>query len=1045
MNPVSFSIKKPVTVLVGVILVVMFGIIGLQRMPYQLSPTVTEPEITVTTTWRGATPYEIERDIIEEQEKVLKGIPNLVEMESEAFNGLGTVTLRFAIGTDTDDALLRVSNKLNEVQAYPEAVDRPVISATGSATSPVIWLIMKTEEGNPREIDTYRTFFENEVRQHLERIDGVADLFIGGGREEELHVVVRPERLAAYGLTINDVVNALRMENANVSAGVMGVGRRDFRIRTTAEFRSPEDVESVVLRSTGQKRVFLGDLAEVMSGYEKKTTAMLHNGENGMAVGIMPEPGTNILDMTNRAYEVVQWLNEEKMRPQNIYIEWVYDQRPYINEAINLIKQNIAIGAVLATLVLLIFLRSVRSAGVVMTAIPISIIGTFVSMQLLGRNLNVVSLAGIAFAVGMLVDSAIVVMENIDRHRKMGKSPYDAAYDGTTEVWGAILASMLTTVAVFLPVVFLEEEAGQLFRDIAIAVVSAITLSLFVSISVIPMSTRQVFKLTKGKVKEGKGLADLFRPLVNLGVKAADWITSMVGRAIASTWSRLVTVVSLTAIAVVIFYVLFPKMEYLPQGNRNLVISILIPPPGLSYEERRTIGENFMRGAEPHFGKEHEGLPGIDNMFYVGADRIMISGAISTARDRAGELIPLFNRLIFSNPGMFGVSQQAGIFQTRLGRGRTVEVDISGSDLDSVIRAAGMMFGKLREVIPDAQVRPVPSIEVLFPEIRIVPDRDRLRANNMSAQDLGVAVDVLMDGRDIGDYKREGKKKIDLVLMSSEEEIGTPEELFSSLIATPKGDVVPVSSLGSLERTTGITQIRHLERNRTVTLQVTPSFEMPLQAAIEKIDGEIITPMKEAGMLAGLGVRMSGAADKLTVTRKALQWNFVLAAVIAYLLMAALFGNFIYPLVIMFSVPLAAAGGILGLNVLNIFADTPTPMDIVTMLGFVILIGVVVNNAILIVHQSLNNVRYHGMEYRDAVVEATRVRLRPIYMSATTSIFGMLPLVIFPGAGSELYRGLGSVILGGIAVSTVFTVFVVPSLLMFVIPMEGRRKGEAEE
>ncbi len=220
---------------------------------------------------------------------------------------------------------------------------------------------------------------------------------------------------------------------------------------------------------------------------------------------------------------------------------------------------------------------------------------------------------------------------------------------------------------------------------------------------------------------------------------------------------------------------------------------------------------------------------------------------------------------------------------------------------------------------------------------------------------------------------------------------------------------------------------------------------MPLQAAIEKIDGEIITPMKEAGMLAGLGVRMSGAADKLTVTRKALQWNFVLAAVIAYLLMAALFGNFIYPLVIMFSVPLAAAGGILGLNVLNIFADTPTPMDIVTMLGFVILIGVVVNNAILIVHQSLNNVRYHGMEYRDAVVEATRVRLRPIYMSATTSIFGMLPLVIFPGAGSELYRGLGSVILGGIAVSTVFTVFVVPSLLMFVIPMEGRRKGEAEE
>lgn len=1036
MDIVSYSIKKPVTVLVGIILVVLFGIIGLLRMPYQLSPTVTEPEITVTTTWRGATPYEIERDVIEEQEKVLKGIPGLIEMESDSLNGQGTVTLRFSIGTDVDDALLRVSNKLNEVKVYPEDVDRPIISATGSATSPVIWMIMKTEEDNPRGIDTYRTFFEDEIRQHLERVEGVADLFIGGGREEELHVVVSPERLAAYGLTINDMINALRAENANVSAGVMGVGRRDFRIRTTAEFKSPEDIENVVLRSTGQKRILLKDVAEVRHGYAKKTTAMIHNGEDGIAVGIMPEPGTNILEMTDRVHDAVQWLNAEKMRPSGIYFDWVYDQRPYINEAIGLIRQNILIGAIFATVVLLLFLRSIRSTGIVMTAIPISIIGTFIFMSLMGRNLNVVSLAGIAFAVGMLVDSAIVVIENIDRHRKMGKSAFDAAYDGTTEVWGAILASTLTTVAVFLPVVFLEEEAGQLFRDIAIAVVAAITFSLFVSISVIPMFSRQIFGLTKKKKKAGEGL------FVGFGTKAVDAITGLVAFAIASWRSRLITVVSLTVVAIAISYALFPKMEYLPQGNRNLVISILVPPPGLSYEERKEIGENFMRGSEPYMKKDYEGLPGIKNMFYVGSEGIMLSGAISIHRDRAGELISLFNRLIFSTPGMFGISTQAGIFQTRLGRGRTVEVNISGSDLNGVVRSAGMMFGKIREIMPNAQVRPVPSIEMLFPEVRIVPDRDRLKASGMSAQDLGVAVDVLMDGRDIGDFKQEGRKKIDLVLLTSEERINTPEALYSSLVATPRGDVVPVSSLASLERTTGITQIRHLERNRTVTLEVTPPFDIPLQSATEMIDGEVIKPMKEAGMLRDISVGLSGAADKLTETREALQWNFVLAALIAYLLMAALFGNFIYPLVIMFSVPLAAAGGFMGLSLLNVFVASP--MDILTMLGFVILIGVVVNNAILIVHQSLNNVRLHGMEYRDAVLEATRVRLRPIYMSASTSIFGMLPLVLFPGAGSELYRGLGSVILGGIAVSTVFTVFVVPSLLMFAIRMEKRKKVEAE-
>jgi HAE1 family hydrophobic/amphiphilic exporter-1 len=1031
MNLVSYSIKNPVTVLVGVILVVMFGVISLGRLPYQLSPTVTEPEISVTTVWRGATPYEIERDIIEEQEKVLKGIPGLVELESESFNGQGTVTLRFEIGTKVDDALLRVSNKLNEVPSYPENVEKPVITATGAATSPVIWLIMKTNEGNPRTIDTYRTFFENEIRQHLERVSGVADLFIGGGTESEMHVVVKPERLAAYGLTINDVINSLSSENANVSAGVMGVGRREFRIRTTAEYRSPEDIENVVLRSTGQERVFMRDVAEVMPGYEKKTAAMLHNGEPGMAVGILPEPDTNILDMTGRVYDTVQWLNEEKLAPENIRLEWVYDQRPYINEAIGLIKRNILIGGILATAVLLIFLRSIRSTVVVMTAIPISIIGTFIFLQLMGRNLNVVSLAGIAFAVGMLVDSAIVVIENIDRHRKMGKSPFDAAYDGTIEVWGAILASTLTTVAVFLPVVFLEQEAGQLFRDIAIAVVAAITLSLFVSVSVIPMLSRQAFALTKGKKLRIKD-----NVLTRIGHALVGGIVRIVSLAITNWTTRLITVGTLTVLAVGITYFLFPKMEYLPQGNRNLVINILVPPPGLSYDERMAIGERFMKGAEPYMGKDYEGVPGIQNMFYVGSEQIMISGAISIHRDRARELLPLFSRLIFSTPGMFGVSQQAGIFQTRLGRGRTVEVDISGSDLDQVVGAAGMMFGRLNQALPGAQIRPVPSIEVLFPEIRFIPDRDRLRASGMSAQDLGVALDVLMDGRDVGDFKREGKKKIDLVLMSSEKQIGTPEDLYNALVATPRGKVVPVSSLAGLQRTTGVTEIRHLERNRTVTLQVTPPLEIPLQAATETIEGNVIAPMKEDGTLGGLSVRISGAADKLTVTRKALQWNFVLAAAIAYLLMAALYGNFIYPLIIMFSVPLAFAGGILGLNILNLFTAEPVSMDIVTMLGFVILIGVVVNNAILIVYQALNNVRLHGMDYKEAVTEAVRVRLRPIYMSASTSIFGMLPLVIFPGAGSELYRGLGSVILGGLAVSTVFTVFVIPSLLMFVIKME---------
>ena len=1031
MDLVQFSIKKPVTIIVGVILIVLFGLIGLSQMPYQLTPNVTVPEIEVRTTWPGATPYEIERDIIEEQEKALKGIPGLSEMESSSLNSQGSVTLRFTIATDVDEALLRVSNKLNEVPNYPENVEKPVINATGAATSPVIWIIMKSDEDNPNPIGTYKTYFENEIRQYLERVEGVADLFIGGGMERQMHVTVDPAKLSSYNLTIDGFINLLRAENVDVSAGTMGVGRRNYRVRTVAQFRSPKDIENIIIRSDGQRRIKVSDVAAVNFGFEKKTVAMIHNSRDGMAIGVKPEPGTNILDMTRRTEETVNWLNEEKMKPNKIYLDWVYDQRPYIQGAIDLVKRNILVGGIFAIIILLLFLRSISSTVVVAVAIPISVIGTFIVMNMLGRNLNVISLAGIAFAVGMLVDNAIVVLENIDRHRGMGKTPYQASYDGAREVWGAVFASTLTTVAVFLPVAFVQEEAGQLFRDIAIAVSCAVTLSLFVSVSVIPMLSDKVLSIIGEKKVVKKKTA-----LTSLGGGLANVIMNLVNLTLKTPGTRIFTVVLLTSLSIISAWLLVPKMEYLPQGNRNLVISLLIPPPGLSYEEKKGIGDQFFAATKELFGKDHDGFPGIQNMFYVGADRIDIAGATSMHIDRAGELVPLFMRNIYSIPGMFGVSMQAGIFQNRIGRGRTVEVDVVGDDMDNLVGAAGTMFGIIKKEMPDAQVRPLPSLELIYPEVNLLPIRDRLRASNMNSREFGVALDVLMDGRKIGDFKEKGKKKIDLVLKASEMEISTPQDLYNAVLATPDGNTVPVSSFSSLESTTGLSEIRHLERKRTFTLQVTPPMNIVLEEAMDIITSKVIPAVRAMGMIKkGVDISISGVADKLKETRKALQWNFVLAAVIAYLLMAALFGNFIYPLIIMFTVPLAGAGGFMGLWLVDALI-APSPLDILTMLGFVILIGVVVNNAILIVHQALNNLRFHGMDYKEAVLESTRSRIRPIYMSASTSIFGMLPLVLFPGPGSELYRGLGSVILGGLALSTLFTVFVIPSLLMFFIRME---------
>ena len=1044
MDIIRSSIDKPVTVLVGIILIVLFGLIGLFGLPYQLTPTVTEPEITVTTTWSGATPYEIERDIIEEQEDVLKGIPGLKEMESTSKNSSGELTLTFKIGTDADDALLRVSNKLNEVPSYPATADKPVITATGSAASPVIWLILKTEPGNERPIETYKTFFEDRVRQYLERVEGVADLFIGGGTEREMHVIVDPAKLAAHGLSIPDMIAVLQSENVNISAGNMSLGRREYRIRSVGEFKTPEQIEAVVIRSTGQERTTVGDVGRAAYGFETRTSAMMHNNEPGIAVGVKPDTGANILEMTDQVSEVVAELNSGILKDNGIRIDWTYDQRPYINGAIGLVQQNIIVGGILAVLVLIIFLRSLSSTVIVAVAIPISIIGTFIFMKLFGRNLNVVSLAGISFAVGMLVDNAIVVLENIDRHRKqLGKKAALAAYDGTREVWGAVLASTLTTVAVFLPVVFIEEEAGQLFKDIAIAVTCAVTISMFVSVSVIPMFAKQLFSLSEKRANGKEFELRILKPLTGLGRGMADWIMGLVQTCISNTATRLTTILVLTGLAIGLSWLFMPKMEYLPQGNRNLLLSVLIPAPGMSVNERLDWGDQIFNMAGPFLGQDEvNGLPGIRDLFYVGTPGFNIFGVVSTRDQRGKELLGPMMGWSNSLPGVYGFSFQAGIFQNQIGGDRTIDVDLTGADLETMAGAAQNLFLTIPGAMPGSQVRPVPSFELTFPEVHLAPLRDRLKAAGMTAQGLGISTDVLMDGRKVGDFKEEGQSSIDLVLKASEQDISTPEELYGTMLSTPDGKLLPLSSLAQLTRTTGINEIRHRERNRTFTLQVTPPESIPLEEAMDMIQDTIVPEMRAKGTLQGIKIGLSGAADKLTVTRQALQWNFILAVVIIYLLMSSLFGNFFYPLIILFTVPLAAAGGFIGLKLENLLLAAQ-PLDVLTMLGFVILIGVVVNNAILIVHQSLNNLREGGLAPMEAVLESVRTRLRPIYMSAMTSIFGMLPLAVWPGPGSELYRGLGAVILGGLALSTVFTVFVIPSLLMFFIGMEKQGTAPA--
>ncbi|NOR56944.1 MAG: MMPL family transporter, partial [Sulfurimonas sp.] len=861
-----------------------------------------------------------------------------------------------------------------------------------------IWMGFVVNEGNNRDVDTYLTYLDNEVKEQFERVKGVASIFVPGGTKDQLHIKLYPQRLAAHGLTIDSVALAIQNENVDTAAGTVDIDRRTYRVRTSARFTSVEELEQMVLFNDGQQSIRLGDVAEISKGYEKVVANILVSGgdklSKALIYGVRMEPSANVVDTTNRVEEVVNHLNENVLPDHNIHLEWYYDQRGYIQGAIDLVQQNIAVGAVLAIIILLLFLRSFLPTAVVSASIPISIVATFIVLNVMDRSLNTISLAGISFAVGMLLDSAIVVLENIDRHLKMGKKPFDAAHDGTVEVWGALVASALTTIAVFLPVIFLESEAGQLFKDIAIAVTAAITFSLFVSISVIPMFWTQLIKMSStdhDKEHEVAEKPDSF--LVSMAKKIGALFMSGVIWSLKRRVNQFITIVLMASISIATIVMLFPKMEYLPQGNQNLIMNILIPPPGLSENEKKDIGLKIYEHMKPHYEEEVNSIPPIKNSFYVSFGDLIIQGMISDEESRAAEYIPFMMPVVNSFPGVFGISLQSGVFEQGIGEGRNIDIDISGQDMSKLTQIGGMLFGAISGGIQGAQVRPVPSIELLFPEALIIPDRNSLANVGMSSRSFGFAADVLLDGRKISEYTQDGEKSIDMILKSHDSMIDSPEALYLTQVTTPKAGLVPMSELSQMKHTTSITKIRHVDGKRTITLQVTPPSTMTLEESVEKLEVIVKEGVPPTMLQDGTKVTLAGKADKLAQTIESMKWNLVFALAIIYLLMSALFGNFVYPLVILFTVPMATAGGFVGLKLTNMFI-APQPLDVLTMLGFIILIGIVVNNAILIVHQSLNNIRHHAMASKEAIIEATRSRLRPIFMSSLTSVFGMLPLVL---------------------------------------------------
>ena len=951
-----------------------------------------------------------------------------------------------------DRALLQVSNRLDQVTGYPEEADEPTIDTSGSDDQPIAWFRIYHAEGNDRPIHEYGDFMDDVVKERVERVPGVAKVNVYGGSERRIEVIVEAELMARFGLTVSEVLATLRAANASFSAGDVKELKRRYVVRTEGELDSLESIREVVLRSSQDEssgrfgRVTMGDIAAVQYGYSEPTARIRINGEPALAMNAIRETGANVIATMDGIRQAVDELNDFALPNEGLRMVQVYDETVYINSSVDLVQQNIWVGGLLAATILIIFLRSFRATLVISIAIPVSVIGAFVAMAALGRSINVISLAGLAFAIGMVVDAAIVVLENIYRLREQGMSRREAAYRGASEVWGAVFVSALTTVMVFIPILIMELEVGQLFRDIAVAISTAVMLSLVVSITVIPALSSRL--LGEAGRNEGSEAARRVRlPLIDgfargFVAAAMGWSRFVVRRKIVG----LAVVLVVTATAATGTYLFLPKLEYLPEGNKNLVFGFIILPPGYNLDTTSEVADGLEGRLSDNFafltGPERleDGPPKIQRIFFVAFRGRTIAGVISQEPDSAGELVPLLSEAMQGEPGAFSFANQASIFARGLSGGRRIDLDIMGRDLEVVIPVAQEVFGRIYQTFGPQELSsliPVPGLELGVPEIRVLPDRLKLADNGVSARELGETIDVFNDGLRVAEVT-ESTQQIDLVLKGPDKEQEQTQDIGQIPVVTSEGRILPASSLSDIRLEAGPVSIRHRSQLRAVTLELTPHPDFPLEAAVEKLQAEVIQPMQQEGLPPGVRLGISGTADKLAQTWDAMVWDLLLALVIVYLVMAVLFESFIYPLIIMLAVPIAGAGGVAGLAALNLYVFQP--LDMLTLLGFVILIGIVVNNAILLVHQTLHHIRAEGMAPNDAILEATRNRIRPIFMSTLTSVVGMMPLVLFPGAGSELYRGLGSVVVGGLSMSAVLTLLLIPPMLALTVGVMERGK-----
>ena len=1023
------SVRRPVATTMVVLIVVILGAVSFLKIPVELMPEITFPTITVSTEYENVGPQEIETLISEPIEKAVSSVQGVEEVNSVSVEGQSQVRVSFTWGTDLDGAVSDIREKIDRIRDdLPRDARAPVISKFDVNAAPIMFI------GVSGEMDpvSLRTFVENQIQYRLERLPGVASADIRGGLEREIHVNLFLDSLKSLHLAPSDVIRALRTENVNLPAGRVDRSHLEVTVRTLGEFTDLDQIRNTAVSLRAGTPVYVRDVAEVKDSYKEIDHVVWINSRNAVVISLLKQPLANTVAVVDRVKDEIARINRD--HPE-IQIQALRDNATYIRRAITNVSTVLLWGGALAILVLLFFLRSFRSTFVIATAIPVSIIATFALMYFQGFTINIMSFGGLALGIGMLVDNSIVVLENIFRHREQGAQRSEAVLEGTREVSGAITASTLTTLVVFLPLLFIPGTAGILFKQLAWVVFFSLAASLLVALTIVPVMAYQLLASPVGQQRT-RFVGRFFQPGENLLARSDSGYQSIVSWAIDHKGTIWLSALALLGLSLT----LLPKIgrEFMPKADEGEVRIYAEMEEGTKIEAM----ESAFRQLEAIVERE---VPEVANVFshfgnFGGRARSKNEGHVHIwlgpghARDRSDQEIARSLRgQVSSVPGVLTrVRARGGLFVFRrlgLAEDDNLELHLRGYDLEKARIFAEEFKARMEGIDGLSGVRV--NVHGGQPEIGLHIDRERAASLGAPVETIAQALQTSLGGNRASLY-REGGNEFDILVRLHERDRRSADGLPDLAISTSSGKTIPLKSLASFEERRGPMEIHRLNQERIVSVSGEVSGR-DMGSVIQELEANL----RSLRLPDGFSTVFGGDYREQREAFSELRWGLLLALVLVYMVMAAQFENLLDPVIIMVSIPFAAIGVVLVLFL------TGTTLNVNSFIGIIMLTGIAVNNAIVLVDYINLKIREEGLSVTEAVIHAGRTRLRPILMTTLTTMLAMVPMALGAGEGGEVQAPLARVVIAGLTTAALITLVLIPVLYAGVKARQKLDVGES--